>query len=162
MKKIKVIGIDPGTCITGYGIIETDGVQYNVIDYGCIRPPTKTSLEKRYLIIYNSLCELLDLHKPSSTSIESQYMRHNFQSALKIGMARGMALLASTQRNIPIAEYSPCKAKLAVVGTGRASKVQVQAMIQKLLFLRELPQPEDAADALALAICHVQNSRISL
>lgn len=86
-------------------------------------------------------------------------MRHNFQSAMKLGMARGMVILASTQRNIPIFEYTPSKAKLAVVGNGKASKQQVQSMIQKLLLLSKIPEPEDAADALALAICHAQNGQ---
>jgi crossover junction endodeoxyribonuclease RuvC len=158
-KRTKIIGIDPGTRVTGYGIIECERMEFTVVDYGCIRPPANAPLSQRYLIIYNCLCELLDKHQPDSASVESQFMRHNFQSAMKLGMARGMVILASTQRNIPIFEYTPSKAKLAVVGNGKASKQQVQSMIQKLLLLSKIPEPEDAADALALAICHAQNGQ---
>lgn len=149
-----IIGIDPGTRVTGYGIIIHSKRQFRVLDYGCIRPPVKASLSERYHIIYNCLCELLVDHQPTAAAVETQYMKQNFQSAMKLGMARGMAILAATQRQIPIYEYAPSKAKLAVVGSGRASKKQVQAMVQRLLLLSKVPQPEDAADALALAICH--------
>lgn len=156
---LKIIGIDPGTRVTGYGIIEHVNNQFQVIDYGCIRPPAKANLSERYLIIYNCLCQLLDLHQPHAAAVESQFMQRNFQSAVKLGMARGMAILATTQRSIPIFEYTPSKAKVAVVGNGKASKKQVQAMVQRLLMLSQPPQPEDAADALALAICHGQNAQ---
>lgn len=157
-KPTKILGIDPGTRITGYGIIEMLGSRYNALDYGCIRPPAKVDLSQRYLIIYDSICQLMDTHQPDAVAVESQYMRANFQSAMKLGMARGMVILASTQRGIPLYEYTPNKAKLAVVGNGKASKDQVQAMVQRLLLLSQPPQPEDAADALALAICHAQNA----
>ncbi len=157
-KPIRILGIDPGTRITGYGVVEIQGPHHSVLDYGCIRPPANAELSQRYLIIYNSLCELMDHFKPDAAVVESQYMRANFQSAIKLGMARGMVILAAKQRDIPIFEYTPNKAKLAVVGNGKASKSQVQAMVQHLLKLKEPPQPEDAADALALAICHAQNA----
>lgn len=158
-KTLKVLGIDPGTRITGYGIVSCSGARMEAIDYGCIRPPANNTLSQRYLIIYTSICRLLDTFVPDAVAVESQYMRENFQSALKLGTARGMAILAAAQRNIPLYEYTPNKAKQAVVGNGRASKGQVQAMVQKLLLLSKVPQPEDAADALALAICHLHNAR---
>jgi crossover junction endodeoxyribonuclease RuvC len=154
-----IIGIDPGTRITGYGVIACSHLQFRVLDYGCIRPPANAALSERYHIIYSCLCELLDQHRPTAASVETQFLKHNFQSALKLGMARGMAILAATQRQIPLFEYSPSKAKLAVVGNGKASKKQVQAMVQRLLLLSKIPQPEDAADALALAICHAHTAK---
>ncbi len=157
-KPFKVLGIDPGTRITGYGVVESANGRLKVLDYGCIRPPASASLSQRYKIIYDGLCALLDNFKPDAVAVESQYMRENFQSSVKLGMAKGMGILAVCQRNIPIYEYSPSKAKLAVVGNGRASKEQVQGMIQRLLLLSKLPEPADAADALALAICHIQNA----
>lgn len=158
MAKKRTIGIDPGTLITGYGIVEESdsGQGYAVIDYGCIRPPRGEKLAKRYQIIYDSLCMLLDTHKPDDVAVETQYVGNNVQSAIKLGMARGMVVLAATQRQLQVYEYEPSKAKKAVVGNGKASKYQVNGMIQRLLGLRNPPHPDDASDALALAICHVQ------
>lgn len=153
---MKIIGIDPGTRITGYGVISVTGNRYQAVDFGCIRPPASLRLSARYHIIYDGVCALLDDFRPDALAVETQFMQKNVQSALKLGMARGMIILAAEQRSIPIFEYTPSKAKLAVVGTGRASKEQVQAMIQRLLVLSQAPTPEDAADALALAICHAQ------
>ena len=153
---MKIIGVDPGTRVTGYGIIEFKGNRYQAVDFGCIRPPSSLRLSARYHIIYDGICALLDDFQPDALAVETQYMQKNVQSALKLGMARGMIILAAEQRGIPIYEYTPTKAKLAVVGSGRASKQQVQAMIQRLLMLSQPPQPEDASDALSLAICHAQ------
>jgi len=155
-KKV-ILGIDPGTRITGYGIISVDSKrQFLAVDYGKISPPPKKSLTERYKIIFNAVNALLKLHTPDAVSVETQYIGKNPQSGIKLGMARGVVLLAAALHEIPIFEYAPSRAKRAVVGTGSASKVQVQAMVQRLLCLSTLPQPEDAADALALAICHAQ------
>ncbi|QVL57646.1 MAG: crossover junction endodeoxyribonuclease RuvC [Simkaniaceae bacterium] len=156
-KKIIILGIDPGTRITGYGIIETDLRTYTPIDFGCIRPPAKLSLHERYALIHEGIEHLLDQYAIEAVSVETQFVSRNPQSAIKLGMARGVAILAATKRKIPIHEYAPKKAKLAVVGTGSASKSQVQRMMQTLLNLTEIPKPEDAADALALAICHANS-----
>ena len=152
-----IIGIDPGTRITGYGIIKVEGNAYSVIDFGCIRPPANYKLTDRYLIIFNALEEIIDKHSPDAFVVETQYMQKNVQSAIKLGMARGIAIVAAKKRGVPVFEYAPTKAKLAVVGHGSASKTQVQKMVQLLLRLAELPTPEDAADALALAICHAHS-----
>jgi crossover junction endodeoxyribonuclease RuvC len=149
-----ILGIDPGTRITGYGIIRVDHPRLEPIDFGCIRPPADLELPKRYLFLFNGIETLLDLHCPDAVAVESQFVYKNVQSAIKLGMARGVVILAATRRGIPVIEYTPKKAKLAVVGSGSASKTQVQRMIQLLLKLPVLPEPEDAADALALAICH--------
>jgi crossover junction endodeoxyribonuclease RuvC len=156
-KKHIILGIDPGTRITGYGVIETDLSSFEPLDFGCIRPSQKLSLHERYLAIHDGIEHLLDTYSIEAVSIETQFVSRNPQSALKLGMAKGVALIAATKRSIPIFEYAPKKAKLAVVGTGSATKEQVQKMVQALLNLAELPTPEDAADALSLAIAHANH-----
>lgn len=151
-KKEIILGIDPGTRITGYGIISTEK-NLVPIDYGCIRPPPNLPLAERYKIIFESVETLIEKHAPTAIAVESQFVLKNAQSAIKLGMAKGMVLLAAARKNIPVYEFAPKKAKMAVVGFGGASKLQVQKMIQSLLYLPVMPEPEDAADALALAIC---------
>lgn len=151
-----ILGVDPGTCISGYGIIRSPS---EAIDFGCIRPPVSLPLEKRYLIIFEGLYALIEKHKPAAVAVESQFVLKNPQSAIKLGMAKGMAMLAAAQHGVPVYEFAPKKAKQAVVGKGQASKWQVQKMIQMCLNLPILPEPEDAADALALAICCAHHLR---
>lgn len=150
-----ILGIDPGTRLTGYGFVTVDNRRrFEAVDFGCIRPPASAPLTLRYTIIFRAIEELLGLFKPDCVAVETQYVHRNPQSALKLGMARGVVVLAAALREIPIFEYAPCRAKQAVVGTGRASKAQVQAMVQRLLSLSKKPSPDDITDALALAICH--------
>lgn len=149
-----ILGIDPGTRITGYGVIKVQSPSLQPLDFGCIRPPHDLESAQRYLALFNGVEKLLDLYTPDAVSVETQFVYKNVQSAIKLGMARGVVLIAAARRGIPVFEYSPKKAKLAVVGNGSASKEQVQRMVQMLLKLSEVPEPEDAADALALAICH--------
>lgn len=151
-----ILGIDPGTQVTGYGIIRGEK---KVLDYGCIRPPIKLSPQERYLFIFTGIEYLIEQFAPAALAIETQFVYKNPQSALKLGMARGMAILAAAKKKIDVFEYTPRKAKLAVVGNGAASKEQVQKMVQYLLELPSLPKPEDAADALALALCHAHTLR---
>ncbi|MCH9611472.1 MAG: Crossover junction endodeoxyribonuclease RuvC [Chlamydiales bacterium] len=151
----RILGIDPGTRITGYGIIE-DG---KLVDFGCIRPPTSLPLHERYAVIHRGVLALIKKFEPRSFAIETQYVSKNVSSAMKLGMARGVAVLAATLHEIPVFEYAPSRAKRAVVGNGAASKEQVQEMTARLLGLKEVPKPEDAADALALAICHSHTER---
>lgn len=160
MKEKVILGIDPGTVVTGFGIIRLQDLThgYEALDYGCIRPPAHFKLSDRYLIIYNGIEELIDRYQPACLVVETQFVDKNVQSAMKLGMARGIAIIAAKKKSLPVYEYSPAKAKLAVVGTGKASKFQVQGMIQRLLNLAAVPEPEDAADALALAICHAQTA----
>lgn len=124
------------------------------MDFGCIRPPYNYDLHKRYLIIFNALEELIFKYAPTAMAVETQFVNKNVQSAIKLGMARGVSIIAAARNNIPIYEYAPKKAKLAVVGNGKASKQQVQKMVQVLLNLKNITLPEDAADALAIALCH--------
>lgn len=158
MPNLIIIGVDPGTRVTGYGVIRLNNGHSDVLDYGCIRPPLESKLTERYLILFEGICELLDTWHPAALAVETQYVHKNVQSAIKLGMARGMILLAATLRKIPVFEYGPTQAKLAVVGHGRASKEQVKKMVQRLLNLKAPPEPDDAADALALAICHAHMS----
>jgi len=154
-----ILGIDPGTRTTGYGLIRMQGHRCETIDFGCIRPPSKQITHERYLTIFNAIEHLLEKHLPEAVSIETQFFHKNAQSAMKLGMARCTVILAALKRGIKVYEYAPRKAKLAVVGHGNASKFQVQKMVQVILNLRETPEPEDAADALALAICHAHHWR---
>lgn len=148
-----IIGIDPGTIVTGYGIISICQGRYEVIDYGCVRPPAGMELSDRYLILFNAFEELYVKYTPDVLAVETQFVNKNVQSAIKVGMARGIALIAFKRKGVAVFEYTPSRAKCAVVGNGRASKKQVQGMIKMLLKLEQEP-PEDAADALALALCH--------
>lgn len=148
-----IIGIDPGTKVTGYGLIKTESSSYRPIDFGCIRPPSSFDLFDCYHAIFEGVEELISQYKPDILVVETQFMKKNVQSAIKLGMARGSVIVAARRNNVTVVEYGPRTAKKAVVGTGNASKCQVQGMIQKLLGLSTVP-PEDAADALALAICH--------
>ncbi len=158
-----ILGIDPGTRVSGYGIIEVRGSTYIPLDYGCIRPPTDYELFDRYYALFESVERLIEKHKPDAVVVETQYVNKNVQSAFKVGMARGSVIIAARKNGLDIFEYSPSTAKKAVVGNGNASKPQVQGMVQRLLSL-SLPPPEDAADALQLAICHAQrcNNYVSL
>lgn len=154
-----ILGIDPGTCVTGYGLIRVKHHLVEPLDYGCITPPKKLQLYDRYLIIYENVLSLITKYSPDYVAIENQFVHKNAQSALKLGIAKGLVILAAKQKNIPIQEYSPKEAKLAVVGKGSASKEQVQRMMQLLLHLKTPPTPEDASDALALALCHAHTLR---
>lgn len=155
-----IMGVDPGTLTTGYGIIEVNGLNYHAIDFGCIRPPSTYKLSDRYLIIFEGLSQILDQFTPHILVVETQYVGKNVQSAIKLGMARGLAVITAKLRKIPVIEYASTQAKKAVTGKGKASKYQVQGMVQQLLQLKEIPQPEDAADALALAICYAHRSQM--
>jgi crossover junction endodeoxyribonuclease RuvC len=152
----RILGIDPGTIITGFGVIDLDT---KPIDFGCIRPPGKMSLQERYKVIFDSIEALICKYRPIAISVESQFVMKNVQSTIKLGMAKGMVYLAAARASIEVYEYAPKKAKLAVTGHGSASKHQVQKMIQALLRLPVPPEPEDAADALALAICCAHEMR---
>lgn len=151
-----ILGIDPGTRITGYGAIDAD---QRPLDFGCIRPPSQLSLAERYKILFESLEILIEKVNPTVIAVETQFVLKNAQSAIKLGMAKGMVYLAAARKSIPVYEFAPKQAKLAVVGHGKASKFQVQKMVQALLRLPYPPHPEDAADALSLAICCAHHMR---
>lgn len=151
-----IIGVDPGTQITGYGLIRVEGSRFVPLDFGCIKPPASAHLPERYRIIHLGIVDLMERYSPGALSVETQYIKNNPQSALKLGMARGVIILAASLKGIEVHEYTPAKAKRSVVGKGAASKEQVVSMIGHLLNLQSAKIPFDAADALALAICHAQ------
>lgn len=157
----KIIGIDPGTKITGWGIILFQNNKYSLVDFGTIHPKQTANLEEKYLHIFDELTKVIELHSPDVLSVETQFVDKNVQSAIKLGMARGMAYLAAAKKKIPVFEYAPTKAKQAVTGKGNASKGAVQQMVKILLGMKELPVFEDATDALALAIAHAHFSKAS-
>ena len=154
-----ILGIDPGSNITGFGIIDAIGSKYNYIASGCIRT-TKDHFSKQLQQIFTGIFELVASYHPNEVAIEQVFMHANVNSALKLGQARGAAIVAAAQKDIKIAEYSARQVKQAVVGYGNAEKSQVQHMVKLLLKLADKPQA-DEADALAIAICHA-NSRIRL
>ena len=157
---IRILGVDPGSGSTGYGIIETDGTQHRAILSGAIKTPSRKPFHERLYYIYTELSRILSSEKADVLAIEDVFYATNVQSALKLGHARGIPLLIAAQNDLPVFEYSPLEVKNAVVGYGRAEKRQVQAMVQMLLRLPEAPTPDDAADALAVAICHAHRMGI--
>lgn len=156
-----IIGLDPGTVVTGYGLIAYNAGQYHVLDFGCIKPPPKWKLSDRYGVIFDGVGELLDKYHPEHLVVETQYVGENPRSTMTLSMARGIIIIRANKhkpKQIPIFEYAPNSAKRAVTGTGKASKYQVQGMVKQLLKLTTEP-PQDAADALALCICHAHHIR---
>ena len=158
---MKVFGIDPGSERTGYGCVETDGSRHRMIMCGAISSPSMTSFPDKLLTIHTQLTRLLQECRPDSVAIENLFFATNVRSALKLGHARGVAMLAAVEAGVTVVEYTPAEIKRAVVGYGRAEKHQVQQMVKLLLGLAVLPSPHDAADALAVAICHVHSRRPS-
>ncbi len=152
---MRVFGIDPGTVRTGYGCIESDGSRHGVIACGAIAIPAGSAFPERLLVIHRSLARLLADCRPDVVAVESLFHAANVRSALKLGHARGVAILAAVEAGLEVVEYTPAEVKRAVVGYGRAEKHQVQEMVRLLLGLRSRPAPHDVADALAIAICHV-------
>ena len=154
-----VIGIDPGTAITGYGLIyENTSGNLEIVDYGSINTPSNLPLASRLLLLHEQLNNILTKYKPINAAVEKIFFQKNVKTALNVGHARGVVFLALAEEKISIDEYTPTEIKQAVVGYGAAGKVQVQSMVKTLLHLEENPQPDDAADALAVAICHLHSS----
>jgi len=154
---MRILGIDPGSRITGFGIIELQGHQHEYVSSGCIRTRSNV-LAERLQEIFNGLLEIVQTHRPDEMAIERVFMHRNADSALKLGQARGAAICACATQSLPVHEYSAKEIKQAVVGKGGASKEQVQHMVRSILSLNASPQA-DAADALAAAICHAQMSQ---
>jgi crossover junction endodeoxyribonuclease RuvC len=153
------LGIDPGTAITGYGVVEGEGDSLVVTTYGAVTTPANQPLAQRLQHIYRELRALIAEWHPDSAAVEELFFSKNARTALSVGHARGVALLALTEAGLPIQEYKPAEVKQAVAGYGNAPKQQVQGMVQLLLNLDEMPRPDDAADALAVAICHFHSAR---
>jgi crossover junction endodeoxyribonuclease RuvC len=156
-----VLGIDPGTASTGYGVVESHSGRLAALDGGVIETAAGLPLERRLTTIHTRVAELIDEHRPAAVAVEDLYFGANAHSALAVGQARGVVLLAAGRAALPCASYTPQQVKGAVCGNGRAEKAQVQQMVQRLLALAELPQPDHAADALAVAICHVNRAPLA-
>jgi crossover junction endodeoxyribonuclease RuvC len=156
-----VIGIDPGTASTGYGVIREDETgEIKAINFGVIETSPKLSMPRRLQSLFEQLNQIIDLHRPQAAAVEKLFFQKNVKTAISVGQARGVAILALAKADLSVAEYSPLEVKQAVVGYGGADKSQVQQMVRILLNLEDVPKPDDAADALAVAICHAHNNRI--
>ena len=155
-----VLGIDPGTATTGYGLVrQLEDGSLQAVAHGAILTPAKTPMPERLASLYSQLNEIILLHRPDSAAVEKLFFSKNVKTALSVGQGRGIVLLALAQAGLQIGEYTPNEIKQAVTGYGNAGKVQMQEMVKMLLELDGRPKPDDAADALAVAICHLHNSR---
>ena len=158
---MKIIGIAPGLVQTGYGIINVSNNQIGLIDYGIIKPPPKDPLANRLYTIFNDVCEIISNYNPQIFAIEEVFYGKNIKSAMRLGQARGASMVAAASKEIPIYEYSARKVKQSVTGNGNAHKTQVQFMVKAKLKMDHNPEPIDAADALAIAICHDHQFRMA-
>ncbi|OGL34342.1 crossover junction endodeoxyribonuclease RuvC [Candidatus Saccharibacteria bacterium RIFCSPHIGHO2_12_FULL_42_8] len=156
---MRIIGIDPGTGILGFGVIEIKNDKVTLLDAGVITTPAHTPLEERLLEIDNSLAEIISDNKPHAMSIEKLFFSRNVTTAISVSHARGVAMLAGKRAGLTIHEYTPVEIKMAITSYGKADKKQVQEMVKILLNLKHIPQPDDAADALATALTHAQSMR---
>jgi crossover junction endodeoxyribonuclease RuvC len=155
-----ILGVDPGTAITGYGLVSEVEGELTVVEYGAITTSAQLAPAERLRQIYQELSALIARHMPAAVAVEKLFFSRNVRTAMAVGQARGVALLAAANASLPIYEYTPLEVKQAIAGYGRASKAQVQQMVQLLLRLEEVPQPDDAADAIAVAVCHLHSARL--
>jgi crossover junction endodeoxyribonuclease RuvC len=156
-----VLGIDPGTAITGYGLVHEENDQGVALAYGAITTPSDRPLPDRLKLLQRELAAVVEQHQPDQAAVEQLFFNKNVRTALAVGHARGVVLLTLAQANVPIYEYTPLEVKQAVTGNGRADKRQVQQMVTLLLSLNKIPKPDDVADALAIAICHLHSARLT-
>jgi crossover junction endodeoxyribonuclease RuvC len=155
------LGIDPGTAIMGYGLVTQRDTRLVAVAYGAFTTPAGERPAERLRLLYEELTALIRTYRPTTMGVEELFFNQNVRTALAVGQARGIALLCAAQAGIAVAEYTPLQVKQAVVGYGRATKEQVGLMVRTLLGLREVPRPDDTADALAVAICHVHSARMA-
>jgi crossover junction endodeoxyribonuclease RuvC len=155
------LGIDPGLAITGYGLVRKTDRSLEVIDYGVVRTSPEHSLPERLQILYQELSDLIQQYRPKEGAVEELFFSRNVRTAMSVGQARGVALLALANAGIDIVEYQPLTVKQAVSGYGGADKAQMQTMVKMLLGLESIPRPDDAADALAVAICHLHSTGLN-
>lgn len=157
---MRILGIDPGIAIVGFGFVDKLGSRIVPVQYGSIQTEAHTETAHRLQIIYESTLELIDKYKPDAMGIEKLFFNRNVTTALTVGEARGVIMLAAKQRGLQIGEYTPLQVKQAIVGYGKAEKKQVQEMVKLFLKLTTVPKPDDVADALAVAICHAHSSAL--
>ncbi len=153
-----ILGIDPGVAITGYGIVSSEGNRFKIIEYGVVLTGPEMELAQRLLKISQDITAIISRYRPDVMAIEELFFNKNAKTALTVGHGRGVAILAAASQGLPVCEYTPLQVKQAVAGYGRAEKSQMQSMVKTLLCLPEIPKPDDAADALAVAICHAHSA----
>ena len=158
---MKILGIDPGTLVMGYGVIESEDDEVALIDFGALFGPEHSPIGERLSFLYNKLQEIIQRYQPDAVAVEQPFIAKNVRSAMAIGRAQAIALLAAAGRGIPTYEYTPAQIKQRVANYGASSKEQIQEMVRLQLNLAEVPQPNDAADALAVAICHLREIHLS-
>ncbi|MGN0732685.1 MAG: crossover junction endodeoxyribonuclease RuvC [Emergencia sp.] len=151
---MRILGIDPGYAILGWGVLDLKGNHFSVVDYGAITTDAKMEMPLRLQHLYTQLCAVIEKYKPEVASVEELFFNSNAKTAIMVGQARGVAVLACVNGGLEVNEYTPLQIKQALVGYGRADKKQVQAMVKAILNLSEVPKPDDTADAVAAAICH--------
>ncbi len=155
-----VLGIDPGTAITGYGLVRENDEGLALVECGVITTPADQSLPQRLQTIYRGLAAIIGQHRPDQVAVEELFFSRNVRTALSVGQARGVVLLAAAEAGLPLHEYKPLEVKQTVAGYGGADKRQVQEMVRLLLHLEQIPEPDDAADAVAVAVCHIHSARM--
>ena len=158
---MKILGIDPGTATTGFGLIDKTGTKLTKLDAGVISTPKSEPMEQRLKMLFDDLTDLVKTHKPKYIAVEKLFFTNNITTAMTVSQARGVVLLVAAQQGIELAEYTPLQVKMSVTGYGQANKKQVQEMVKKILKLSSIPKPDDAADALAIAICHSPASKLT-
>lgn len=158
---MRVLGVDPGTAITGYGLVESVHDELGLVTYGTITTSAGQPMAERLATLYHQLSQIIRDSKPTELAVEELFFHKNVRTALAVGQARGVVLLAASHAGLPVSEYTPLQVKDAVVGYGRATKEQVQEMVRMLLGLDVVPRPDDAADAIAVAICHCHAARLT-
>ena len=158
---MRILGIDPGYAITGYSIIEYTGNKFKLINSGSIQTKSGESFPMRLLKLYNDLNEIIDTYKPEAISVEELFFNQNTKTAIMVAEARGVILVACCGKNIPTYEYTPLQIKQAVVGYGRADKIQVQKMVKSILNVDKLPKLDDTTDSMAAAICHAHSAKFA-
>ena len=157
---LRVLGLDPGTATTGYGVVDSEGDRLRMLTYGAIVTPPDMPMPERLRLIYLAATELMNSQQAGAVAVEKLFFNRNVTTALSVGQARGVLLLAAANAGVTVYEYTPLEVKQALVGYGRATKPQVQQMVKMVLRLDFTPHPDDAADALAVAVCHSQSARM--
>lgn len=159
MKKIRILGVDPGYAIVGFGVLEYDGIRFAPIEYGAVLTEAHTPFPERLKAIHDDVEFIFEKYAPECMAIEKLYFTSNQKTGIDVAQARGVTVLSAAKRGIPVFEYTPLQVKSAVVGYGKAEKKQVMEMTRQILGLAQIPKPDDAADALAIAICHGHSAR---
>ena len=159
---MRILGIDPGLAIVGWGVIDNKGSRFDVVGYGSVQTPAGMPTEQRLCEIYDGLSEIIKKYKPDEIAIEELFFNTNQTTGIRVAEARGVILLCATKLGVPVAEYTPLQVKQSVVGYGRAEKRQVITMVTMLLGLQSPPKPDDTADALAIAVCHAHSGASKL